>query len=185
MCVCLCVCVYFFFLFPIYVRIGKRTITLRLYYLQIKALLNFQGKMKEGEPGDRGDQCGEGQAGEDLLSPLGLARRLQRRIRHCLRWLWQNQHPSVLAPTGSPLVPPNPGLWGALPRPLGKWLGKKNSLNFWAQWMEFILRGDEGEKGVHLHFVGNLYRAEGERRERRKIPRRLLRSGALRQRCRL
>lgn len=64
----------------------------------------------------------------------------------------------------------------------GKWL-ENNTLNFWAQWMEFILRGEEGEKGVNLYFVGNLYRAEGERRERQKIPRGLLRFGGLQQRC--
>lgn len=86
--------------------------------------------------------------------------------------------------SGSAFVPPSPGLWDAMARTLGKCLGN-NSSNFWAQCMEFILRGDEGEKGVNLYFVGNLYRAEGERKERRKIPRGLLRFGGLWQRCRL
>lgn len=67
-----------------------------------------------------------------MLSPLGLAWRLKRgKLRDCLGRSWQSQHPSVPPHTGSPLIPPNPGLWGALARPLGK---KKrledNSLNF-------------------------------------------------------
>lgn len=73
---------------------------------------------------------------------------------------------------------------GSLARPLGKWL-ENNSLNFWALWMKFILRGDEGEKEVNVYFIGNFYRGKGKRRERRNIPRAPLRFGGLRQRCRL
>lgn len=63
--------------------------------------------------------------------------------------------------------PPSPGFGGALAHPLGKRTGK-NSFNFWALHMEFILCGEEGGKGVNLCFVGNLYRAGGERREGEK-----------------